>query len=88
MRYACDDGLSLGRILFCFCNFCGSGRLTQRGALQGEIVELCKWTVDLGSLPSFQENSNMPHPNGFYTGQSCVVGFQWTGIVDNRVCNK
>jgi hypothetical protein len=34
---------------------------------EGEIVELCKWTVDLGSLPSFQENSNMPHPNGFYT---------------------
>lgn len=34
---------------------------------EGEITELCKWTVDLGSLPSFQENSNMPHPNGFYT---------------------
>lgn len=34
---------------------------------EGEITQLCKWTVDLGSLPSFQENSNMPHPNGFYT---------------------
>jgi len=34
---------------------------------EGEILELCHWTVDLGSLPSFQENSNMPNPNGFYT---------------------
>jgi len=34
---------------------------------EGEISELCKWTVDLGTLPSFQENSNLPNPNGFYT---------------------
>lgn len=34
---------------------------------EGETEELCKWTVDIGSLPSFQENSSMPTPNGFYT---------------------
>jgi len=34
---------------------------------EGETVELCKWTVDIGSLPSFQENASMPSQNGFYT---------------------
>ncbi|KAH9982005.1 actin-like ATPase domain-containing protein [Russula compacta] len=34
---------------------------------EGETVELCKWTVDISSLPSFQENASMPTPNGFYT---------------------
>ncbi|KAI0255423.1 actin-like ATPase domain-containing protein [Lactifluus subvellereus] len=34
---------------------------------EGETVELCKWTVDIGSLPSFQENASMPAQNGFYT---------------------
>ncbi|KAI9512146.1 actin-like ATPase domain-containing protein [Russula earlei] len=34
---------------------------------EGETVELCKWTVDIGSLPSFQENASMPTQNGFYT---------------------
>ncbi|KAK7676060.1 hypothetical protein QCA50_020984 [Cerrena zonata] len=34
---------------------------------EGEIMELCKWTVDLGVLPSFQQNAGMPQPNGFYT---------------------
>ena len=51
-------------------------------------MELCKWTVDLGSLPSFQENSNMPHPNGFYTGKWLVVGFQCTQIVEKWVGNR
>jgi len=27
----------------------------------------CKWTVDLGSLPSFQQQAAVPNPNGFYT---------------------
>jgi hypothetical protein len=36
--------------------------------VKGETVELCKWTVDIGSLPSFQENASMPTQNGFYTG--------------------
>jgi hypothetical protein len=36
--------------------------------LKGETVELCKWTVDIGSLPSFQENANRPTQDGFYTG--------------------
>lgn len=34
---------------------------------EGETMELCKWTVDLNVLPSFQENASMPHPTGFYT---------------------
>ncbi|KAI9451257.1 hypothetical protein BJY52DRAFT_1298655 [Lactarius psammicola] len=34
---------------------------------EGETLELCKWTVDIGSLPSFQENASMPTQNGFYT---------------------
>ncbi|KAL5478877.1 hypothetical protein ACEPAI_2154 [Sanghuangporus weigelae] len=33
---------------------------------EGETVELCKWTVDLGNLPSFQQQSAMMQ-SGFYT---------------------
>ncbi|KAJ3557489.1 hypothetical protein NM688_g1454 [Phlebia brevispora] len=33
---------------------------------QGETMELCKWTVDLSVLPSFQQHAASPHPNGFY----------------------
>jgi len=29
--------------------------------------ELCKWTVDLTTLPTFQRNISIPQPNGFYT---------------------
>lgn len=29
---------------------------------------MCKWTVDLTSLPTFQRNISIPQPNGFYTG--------------------
>jgi hypothetical protein len=32
-------------------------------------VELCKWTVDIGPLPSFQENASAPAKEGFYTGK-------------------
>jgi len=35
---------------------------------KGETLELCKWTVDIGSLPSFQENASLPSQDGFYTG--------------------
>ena len=35
---------------------------------EGETYELCKWTVDLGTLPSFQQHANNPQPGGFYTG--------------------
>jgi hypothetical protein len=34
---------------------------------EGETVKLCRWTVDIGSLPSFQENANVPTQDGFYT---------------------
>ncbi|KAF9508050.1 hypothetical protein BS47DRAFT_1373741 [Hydnum rufescens UP504] len=34
---------------------------------EGETFELCRWTVDLGSLPGFQRHANNPPPGGFYT---------------------
>jgi hypothetical protein len=34
---------------------------------EGATTELCKWTVDLTSLPTFQRNISIPQPNGFYT---------------------
>ncbi|KAF9463313.1 hypothetical protein BDZ94DRAFT_1282511 [Collybia nuda] len=34
---------------------------------EGETSELCKWTVDLSSLPTFQQNAAMPQLGGFYT---------------------
>lgn len=34
---------------------------------EGETIELCRWTVDLGTLPSFQQHANNPQPGGFYT---------------------
>ncbi|KAG8215222.1 hypothetical protein J3R82DRAFT_8765 [Butyriboletus roseoflavus] len=34
---------------------------------EGETTELCKWTVDLSSLPTFQQNASAPQPSGFYT---------------------
>ena len=35
---------------------------------EGETTELCKWTVDLSSLPTFRENASTMQVNGFYTG--------------------
>ncbi|RXW12274.1 hypothetical protein EST38_g13579 [Candolleomyces aberdarensis] len=34
---------------------------------EGEILELCKWTVDLTSLPTFQQNAATSNMAGFYT---------------------
>lgn len=34
-------------------------------------MELCKWTVDLGNLPSFQQQAGTVQ-GGFYTG-ACVL---------------
>ncbi|GLB44621.1 putative actin-like ATPase domain-containing protein [Lyophyllum shimeji] len=34
---------------------------------EGETTELCKWTVDLSSLPTFQQNAAVPQAGGFYT---------------------
>ena len=36
---------------------------------EGETNELCKWTVDLSSLPTFRENASMIPMSGFYTGK-------------------
>ncbi len=33
-------------------------------------MELCKWTIDLSALPSFQQNASTPTSSGFYTGAS------------------
>jgi|SRR6266550_6407159 len=35
---------------------------------EGEATEVCKWTVDLSSLPTFKQNSTMHKSGGFYTG--------------------
>lgn len=35
---------------------------------EGEMTELCKWTVDLSSLPTFRQNASVPQSGGFYTG--------------------
>ena len=42
-------------------------------------MELCKWTIDLGALPSFQQNASTPNSNGFYTGASFVFPSQANG---------
>ncbi|EGO02840.1 hypothetical protein SERLA73DRAFT_176256 [Serpula lacrymans var. lacrymans S7.3] len=34
---------------------------------EGETTELCKWTVDLSTLPAFQHNASIPQPQGFFT---------------------
>lgn len=34
---------------------------------EGELLELCKWTVDLSSLPTFQQNASSSSMGGFYT---------------------
>ncbi|KAL0952735.1 hypothetical protein HGRIS_006966 [Hohenbuehelia grisea] len=34
---------------------------------EGETMELCKWTVDISSLPTFRQNAMNPQPGGFYT---------------------
>ncbi len=46
-----------------------------RYADEGKMYKLCKWTVDLGTLPSFQQHATNPQPGGFYTGQ-------WYSFVD------
>ena len=48
---------------------------TNAHAEQVETVELCKWQVDLSSLPSFQQNASNPHPNGFFTGNVDSFGY-------------
>ncbi len=50
--------------------------------LKGETVELCRWTVDIGSLPSFQENANVPTQDGFYTGR--LNGMSLSGSHDQH----
>ena len=40
-------------------------------------MELCKWTIDLGALPSFQQNASVPNSNGFYTGASVASFCTW-----------
>lgn len=51
--------------------------------VKGATSELCKWTVDLTSLPSFQQQARLLQPNGFYTGSSQIVAFRrsFPGIV-------
>ncbi|THH28180.1 hypothetical protein EUX98_g6007 [Antrodiella citrinella] len=59
-----------------FCKFSQNGQATlyasdsekiMRYTDEGETTELCKWTVDLSVLPSFQQNAVRQAGNGFYT---------------------
>jgi hypothetical protein len=34
---------------------------------QGELLQVCTWTVDISSLPTFRQNASMPQGTGFYT---------------------
>ncbi|KIO30475.1 hypothetical protein M407DRAFT_20531 [Tulasnella calospora MUT 4182] len=61
-----DAGISIYRI-FVAVLFTSDVDKTMRYTDEGAIEELCKWSVDLGMLPTFQMHANMPHPNGFYT---------------------
>lgn len=40
---------------------------TYRYTDEGDVVELCKWTVDLGTLPTFQQQASVSNGQGFYT---------------------
>lgn len=40
---------------------------------EGETTELCKWTVDLSSLPTFKQNAAILQTGGFYTGDLFVM---------------
>jgi len=47
-----------------------------RYADEGETTELCRWTVDLSSLPSFLNNV-ATHAGGFYTGKLIPALSMW-----------
>ncbi|TDL26993.1 actin-like ATPase domain-containing protein [Rickenella mellea] len=53
--------------LFVAVLYTSDGDKVMRYTDEGETMELCKWTVDLGNLPSFQQYANLPQQNGFYT---------------------
>ena len=39
---------------------------------EGELIDLCRWTVDVGSLPNFQKQAENPPQGGFFTGMEYV----------------
>jgi len=47
--------------------FTGDTERLMRYTDEGELTELCKWTVDLSSLPTFKQNASVG-ATGFYTG--------------------
>lgn len=51
--------------------------------LKGETTELCKWTVDIGSLPSYQENASTSTQNGFYTGTLYCMGLSLVYVMES-----
>lgn len=52
---------------------------------EGETTELCKWTVDLSSLPSFRNNAAM-QPGGFYTGEALLIGINQPKLKSYSLC--
>lgn len=53
---------------------------------EGETTELCKWTVDLSSLPTFQQNAAQPQPGGFYTG-NCFDSNSFGNFLTRVACS-
>jgi len=53
---------------------------------EGETNELCKWTVDLSSLPTFRQNAFMAPMDGFYTGK--VVQPSVSILFCERTCSR
>lgn len=51
---------------------------------EGETTELCKWTVDLSSLPTFRQNASLVQSGGFYTGKQASLPVQ--EIISNIDC--
>ncbi|KAF9511529.1 hypothetical protein BS47DRAFT_1346698 [Hydnum rufescens UP504] len=56
---------------------------------EGEIFELCLWTVDVGLLPSFQSRAN-DAPGGFYIGISILDSTEVRGVLlcDGHECGR
>jgi hypothetical protein len=52
--------------------FCSDSDKTIRYVDEGELIDLCRWTVDIASLPSFQTQAANPPRDGFFTGVDCT----------------
>ncbi|KAF8604383.1 actin-like ATPase domain-containing protein [Ceratobasidium sp. AG-I] len=63
----CKFSQGMGDSTFVAVLYTSDSERVMRYTDEGETSELCKWTVDLSTLPSFQEHARMGNQNGFYT---------------------